>query len=186
MKRNTNLEIRKIRGLIIEDFENENNTRVTYDRHEIEELLKKENYNEETMTKVFYMSTHTKKELMDEIIDQANKQKEHKFTNEDGLKAIIRLMTKISDIPFNLNKKSDVKALEEILLNDAEEYNRVFQILSQITVEEYMKVFNEVVEFSNNINKLPVEQQKAVAEFINKAKEKEEEVKEDKDIKEDK
>ena len=130
------------------------------------------------------MSTHTKKELMDEIIDQANKQKDHKFTNEDGLKAIIRLMTKISDIPFNLNKKSDVKALEETLLNDAEEYNRVFQILSQITVEEYMKVFNEIVEFSNNINKLPVEQQKAVAEFINKAKE--EKIEEDKDIKEDK
>ena len=40
MKRNTNLEIRKIRGVIIENFENENNTRVTYDRHEIEELLR--------------------------------------------------------------------------------------------------------------------------------------------------
>ena len=49
-----------------------------------------------------------------------------------------------------------------------------------------MKVFNEVVEFSNHINKLPVEQQKAVAEFIDRAKEKEEKVKEDKDIKEDK
>ena len=186
MKRNTNLEIRKIRGLIIEDFENENNTRVTYDRHEIEELLKKENYNEETMTKVFYMSTHTKKELMDEIIDQVNRQKDHKFTNEDGLKAIIRLMPKISDIPFNLNKKSDVKELEKILLNEGEEYNRVFQILSQITTEEYIKVFNEIIEISNQISKLPIEQQKAVVELMNKEKEKEEKVKEDKDIKEDK
>lgn len=145
-------ELKNVKALIVEDFENGNDPKVIYDKTQFEDIIKSNKPG--TITKVFYPTNKFRKKSV--YLIQEDFKNGVEINKEYCKLRIVNIISELSDIPFDLTKKKDKKELED-LINDADEpYNKVFQILVHFATEEInleIAAMNETIDINKKLDK---------------------------------